>query len=207
MTVAYFELLTLPDGPRYSNHLGKVSFRELARVVSSNWKGLQPEVKESYGKLAAFQRRQYELEIDKSPTKVWQNHQKVTPPITFANVEIPSLVENEDVEQVVDDVLAELEMDESTQTEKKDNPAPEFWPLLGPPTPIGDFVRNQCYPQFALTHTNTCLPCTMVLNQKPYIDILKKSLDEDCRDFFLNALKDDDDVADMSSFTSIDQPA
>jgi hypothetical protein len=166
-----------------SNHTGKVpTFRNLARTISSKWKGLQPGVQESYGKLAAIQRRQYEVECDKASTKVWKNHKKLSP----VTVPLPGLVEDHEVDQVVDDVLSELQMDETVV--KETNPKQtDFWPLLGCSTPIANFVRNQCFPQHVLKHKTTCLPCTVIVSN-PNIKTLEQSLDRDGRGFCLQAL-------------------
>jgi len=159
---------------------GKVDFSELAHVVASNWRGLAPEEKIPYGKLAAFQQRQME-EYYKQPTTSYpswnKDHVKVQDAITLpahpANhhnkssvwVEIETDVEDDVVlEEVVEDVMAEIEAGFSNsiiapEDKEEHNPPPTLWPLLGESTPIADYIRCCRYPQHALQHTHTCMPC------------------------------------------------
>ena len=62
------------------------------------WKGLQPEVKESY-KLETFQQRQYEKEVKHYTPPTWKHHVKVFE-VTMSMQEppwlVPSLVDEED---------------------------------------------------------------------------------------------------------------
>lgn len=190
-----------------SSHHEKIDFRDLAHVISNNWKRLPPDEKVPYGKLAAFRTRQWEKE--EKPTTIWEKHSKET--VTPSPANTPVWVEDDDdyednddkiVEEVVTDVMAQIEASDGNTVVKKDSnpppPPPAFWPLSGKSTPIADYIRNFRYPQHTLMHTHTCLPCAMVAANHKCCDytnsevtVLANSLEQDGRDFFLQALLDD----------------
>ena len=166
--------------------------------MANNWKGLQPEVKESYGKLAAFQQRQYEKEVQPKVPPKWKNHVKVlaTTPMSVQDppLPVPSLVEDEDVDQVVNDVLALLGAEDVVLDPPLTTTEPPFWPLHHM-TPIADFIRSHRYPQHALTPRTTCLPCTTTAGRSSHeAVVLAAILEEDGRDFFLKSLLLEDDL-------------
>jgi len=209
---------------------GKIDFSELAHVVASNWKGLAPEEKIPYGKLAAFQQSQmekyYKQPTSSSPTwdkkHVKQQSVMTLPPspTKFANNEnSPVWVEDDDdmvLEEVVEDVMKEIEAGISTSdADKEENinsHSPTFWPLMGKSTPIADYIRCCRYPQHALQHTHTCMPCTTTISpitmmtttmkhchshhhwkcSQSDVVFLSQSLEAEGRDFCLQALLGDD---------------
>ena len=174
-------------------------------MIASNWKSLDTHQKEMYGKIATAKKREYDAcsssnKAAQRTTPMWKNHVKTNHMVAFDSaVGSPVLIEEEVVEQVVEDVLAELEEQDSVSTNTTaastltnpdgDDP-PVFWPLMGPKTPIADFIRNQCYPQHALECQTTCLPCTVSTptTTAGEVKLLADSLDEGTRAFCLRAL-------------------
>ena len=183
----------------------------MSNVVANNWKGLEPEIKVAYGKLAAFQQHRLEKEqqqqdVDEDCFPKWENHVKVVqepqtkPCVLKQALLVPSLIAKDDVvEEIVQAVLADYEdEDNEPQAPPPTPPSPPFWPLEGPATPIADYIRNQRYHQHALEYKASCLPC--VQEQPPkkkqrralctateFAD-LSAVLEQDGRDFFLRAL-------------------
>lgn len=177
--------------------------------MANNWKGLEPEIKVAYGKLAAFQQHRLEKEqqqqqqdVDEDCFPKWENDVNVVQeqPLLVP----PLIVEDDVVEEIVQDVLADFEHKDK-EPQAPPPPPPPFWPLQGPATPIADYIRNQRYHQHALEYKASCLPC--VEEQPPkkkqrralctaseFAD-LSAVLEEDGRDFFLHALlqHDNDD--------------
>ena len=193
VTSPWYSLFLLPNT---SHHDDKVDFTGLAHVVANSWKGLQPEIKVAYGKLAAFQQHLFEKEKQQqlSAPPTWKNHVKVVE--SPKSLSVPSLVEDDVAEEIVEDVFTELEKEESQAETKETSPPPPppqpFWPLQGASAPIADFIRSARHPQLTLEHTQTCLACVEPPAKRrrtgSEIAELSAVLEEDGKDFFLRAL-------------------